>query len=64
MPEHGSVPARRGRGRISCIWTAWCGTCGRWDNLHGTPAQCAKDAGWRNTKAHGWVCPDCQVKRD
>lgn len=43
------------KGHISTERTVWCGLCHRWQHVAG--AGDARIAGWRYTKASGWICP-------
>lgn len=49
------------KGKISHQATVWCGRCSAWEYVgnYGSPAQDARDAGWKMTMADGWICPAC-----
>ena len=51
------------KGRISCYLTVWCGLCPGWLYVEAkTKAKAAVEArgkGWVNTRARGWLCPEC-----
>jgi hypothetical protein len=51
------------RGHISQQFTIWCGSCEAWDQVSGTRKRCVSEwrkAGWKRTKATGWICPKCK----
>lgn len=56
-------------GRVTAVYTVWCGHCGRSLSLPSASTQKIfaheiRQAGWSETKAHGWLCPDCDAKHD
>lgn len=52
-------------GHISIEFTFWCGLrdCEYWEQFGGPKKKFAiedaKKRGWKKTKNHGWVCPEC-----
>lgn len=48
------------------FWEPWikCGECNDAEQLthtmNQTPADFAREIGWKLTKLHGWLCPRCQ----
>ena len=51
------------KGRISVEIYVWCGSCSRWTRVESkTKVRAANEArgkGWIQTRAHGWLCPEC-----
>jgi len=53
------------KGHIQYDPTIWCGRCGQWEPLletgkHFPARKAAIKAGWKYTRADGWICRDCQ----
>ena len=51
------------KGRISAIYTVWCG-CGNWapssqDITRKGSASGARHDGWKHGRRYGWQCPEC-----
>lgn len=51
------------KGHFVTMVSVWCGLCEIWMDLDETKkrkcATDAKSAGWRLTRKHGWLCPEC-----
>ena len=51
------------RGDITIQHTIWCGICSTWEQAmartRASMARIARQAGWKNTRKHGWLCPAC-----
>jgi hypothetical protein len=60
-----SPAAPKPPGRIRLYLDVWCGgeKCDRWEHLESTKKRTAaaeaRAKGWKFTRAHGWLCPDC-----
>ncbi len=58
------------RGRIQPKYEITCGLCPNREDVEGETANerrmYARDRGWRLSRKHGWLCPDChsQVGKD
>lgn len=54
------------KGHVSREHTAWCGGCVLWERAAVRTAtamsRILRKAGWKKTKAHGWLCPTCAKK--
>jgi hypothetical protein len=59
----GEMEGGRRPGRI--WWEAWvdCGLCEHMWPLGSKGRQEAIEAGWRQSRKHGWLCPECQSRR-
>ena len=51
------------KGHFVTMVSVWCGLCVEWVELDEVKkrkcAKQAKQAGWRLTRKHGWLCPRC-----
>ena len=50
------------------IYNAACGTCSYTDSTdsaydYADAAAWLRAEGWKQTKSHGWICPDCAARR-
>lgn len=57
------------RGRIMREYWVLCGKCAASEALADirggkTPTSNAKQLGWKDTRAHGWLCPACQARKE
>lgn len=49
-----------GKGYISIEKTVWCGKCMNWEQYSKWEfTKQIKLNGWKRSKKHGWLCPDC-----
>lgn len=52
-------------GHIRLWWDLDCGRCGEYSQMFGPNvgpggmSREMRDAGWRKTRAEGWICPTC-----
>lgn len=53
------------RGRVSTEKTIWCGRCSHWDQRSSENGilKLWRKEGWKRTKRHGWVCPNCAKEK-
>jgi len=57
--------AKQRRGWISHEKTVWCGKCAEWyqsSNFKGFTKE-IREGGWRLTRKHGWLCPECSKEK-
>lgn len=51
------------KGCINKQFTVWCGRCPRWlqfsENTKASFTKAVHLYGWKDTKAFGWLCPEC-----
>lgn len=51
------------KGKISVEKTVWCGLCAHWDQRDNYNfIREIRKIGWKQTKEHGWLCPECIKK--